>query len=188
MLVLSTSIFTAARPSGSVSSAAFLVHLQTLLDITNSIDLPSISNVFTVTMSEKFLDAVKARRSVYALKSESTIPNSKIEEIVQAAVLHAPSTYNVQSARAVVVFKEQHVKVWEIVKGYMEGALAEHPMKDYIFNRIDGFKGSYGTVLWFEDQAALDALGEKNPMITPMLTECTEYPSGGARDEFADRF
>lgn len=26
--------------------------------------------------------------------------------------------------------------------------------------------------MWFEDQAALDALGEKNPMVVPLLTEC----------------
>lgn len=123
-------------------------------------------------MSDKFLDVVKGRKSLYALTGDSPIPDSKIQEIVEFAILHAPSTYNVQSARAVVLLGEQHVKLWDIALKHMEPALEGSPMKDHIVKRIAAHRASYGTVLWFEDQEALKALGEKSPMIQPMLEEC----------------
>ncbi|OQU96603.1 hypothetical protein CLAIMM_02660 isoform 1 [Cladophialophora immunda] len=128
--------------------------------------------------SDTFLDLVKGRRSIYALSQESTIPDSKVEEIVKFAVTWAPSTYNVQSARAVVLFKENHAKLWDIVKKHMDQVPLDEGMRGYMDGRIAGWKGSYGTVLWFEDQTALDGLGEKNPMVKPMLTEWSDHSTG----------
>ncbi|EXJ73022.1 uncharacterized protein A1O5_04171 [Cladophialophora psammophila CBS 110553] len=128
--------------------------------------------------SDTFLDLVKGRRSIYSLSAESTIPDSKIEEIVKFAVTWAPSTYNVQSARAVVLFKENHAKLWDIVKKHMDQVPLDEGMRAYMDGRIAGWKGSYGTVMWFEDQAALDALGEKNAMVKPMLTEWSDHSTG----------
>lgn len=49
--------------------------------------------------SAAFFEAVKARRSIYTIGSESTIPDEKIEEIIATAVKHAPSSFNIQSSR-----------------------------------------------------------------------------------------
>jgi len=117
---------------------------------------------------DNFLDLVKGRRSIYTLSNESTIPDSKVEELVKFAVTWAPSTYNVQSARAVVLFKDNHTKLWDIVKKHMDQVPLDEGMRGYMNARIAGWRGSYGTVMWFEDQTALDGLGEKNPMIKPM--------------------
>jgi predicted oxidoreductase (fatty acid repression mutant protein) len=125
-----------------------------------------------------FLEAVKDRRSIYALTAESPISDARIEEIVKHAVKWAPSTYNVQSARAVVLFGDNHKKLWEIVKTHMAQVPLEGGMRAYIDGRIAGYAGSYGTVMWFEDQAALDGLGSKNPMVVPMLTEWSDHSSG----------
>lgn len=121
---------------------------------------------------DSFFDLVKGRRSIYTLSNETTIPDSRVEEIVKFAVTWAPSTYNVQSARAVVLFKEQHQKLWDIVKKHMAQIPLDEGTRAYMDSRIAGWRGSYGTVMWFEDQAALDGLGEKNAMVKPMLTEC----------------
>lgn len=40
-----------------------------------------------------FLDAVKARRTAYAINSESPIPDARIQEIVETAVKHCPVRY-----------------------------------------------------------------------------------------------
>ena len=64
--------------------------------------------------SAPFLEAVQQRRSVYGLTDSSPIPDEKIVEIVKTAVTHAPSSFNVQSGRAVVVFGEVHRKVIDI--------------------------------------------------------------------------
>ncbi|KAH0830838.1 hypothetical protein AYO21_11387 [Fonsecaea monophora] len=127
---------------------------------------------------DNFFELVKGRRSIYSLSKESTIPDSKIEEIVKFAVTWAPSTYNVQSARAVVLFKDNHDKVWEIVKKHMDQVPLDEGMRGYMNSRIAGWKDSYGTILWYEDQTALDALAEKNPMVKPKLTEWSDHSTG----------
>ena len=53
----------------------------------------------TMSGSATFFEAVKGRRTIYALSSESTIPDEKIQEIVAEAVKHAPSSFNSQSSR-----------------------------------------------------------------------------------------
>ncbi|KIW16169.1 hypothetical protein PV08_06220 [Exophiala spinifera] len=128
--------------------------------------------------ADNFLELTKARRSIYALARESTIPDSRVEEIVKHAVTWAPSTYNVQSARAVVLFGAEHEKLWAIVKKHMDQVPMDEGVKGYLAGRINGFNSSYGTVMWFEDQAALDALGEKNAMVVPLLTEFSDHSSG----------
>lgn len=136
-----------------------------------------ISWTFTEKMSAStsLFDVVAARRSFYTLSNATTISDSRIEEVVKFAVKHAPSSYNVQSARAVILFKTEHSQLWDIVKKHMEVALAsmDTGVQKHVMDRITGYNGSYGTVLWFEDQASLELLKEKNPMAAPMLTGCT---------------
>lgn len=146
--------------------------LNTTFNPTHSATMGSISK------SDTFLEAVKDRRSLYALSAESPISDEKIEEIVKHAVTWAPSTYNVQSARAVVLFKENHQKFWDIAKKHMANIPLEGGMRAYMDSRLDGWKASYGTVLWFEDQEALDGLAQKNPMIGGMLTEWSDHSTG----------
>lgn len=124
---------------------------------------------------DTFLELTKERRSIYALSKESTIPDSRVEEIVKFAIQHAPSTYNVQSARAVILLKEEHAKLWAIVKKHMDQVPLDEGMKTYMAGRIKGWNESYGTIMWFEDQDALNALADKNPMVKPMLTECMSF-------------
>lgn len=40
-----------------------------------------------------FLEAVKTRRTAYAINSESPIPDARIQEIVETAVKHCPVRY-----------------------------------------------------------------------------------------------
>jgi predicted oxidoreductase (fatty acid repression mutant protein) len=45
---------------------------------------------------KSLLDAVKDRRSFYALGKESTISNERIKELVEFTITHAPGAFNVQ--------------------------------------------------------------------------------------------
>ena len=57
-------------------------------------------------MSSQYLVAVKARRTYYHLKKESPIDDGKIQEIIGQAILHAPSSFNSQSSRSIVLLKD----------------------------------------------------------------------------------
>ncbi|KAG0647529.1 nitroreductase [Hyphodiscus hymeniophilus] len=99
----------------------------------------------TMSGSAAFLEAVKNRRTVYQLKKESTISDSKIEEIVTEALLHVPSSFNSQSTRLVVLLKEEHDKLWQIAKDVLKAVV---PAESYASTeqRLSGFQGAYGTV------------------------------------------
>ena len=60
--------------------------------------------------------AAETRRSIYALNKNLPISNEEISEIVKHAVLHTPSSFNSQSTRVVVLFGEEHGKVWQFVE------------------------------------------------------------------------
>lgn len=90
-------------------------------------------------------DAVEHRRTIYQLTKKSTIPDAKIKEIVEAAIKHVPSSFNSQSARLVVLLKDEHDKFWDIVRDILKGMVPEESWES-TGNRIAGFKNAYGTV------------------------------------------
>ena len=91
-----------------------------------------------------FLTAVASRRSVYALTKESPISNDRILEIVNEALKHAPSPFNVRSARCIVLFGEEHTKLWQ--SAYDITAEATPGAIGILGPKIRGYEGAYGTV------------------------------------------
>lgn len=61
-----------------------------------------------------FLEATILRRSTIDLKSTSPIPDSRIFELVNHAILHAPSPFHCQSARAVILLHSSDEKLWDM--------------------------------------------------------------------------
>lgn len=105
---------------------------------------------------QDFLNSVKARRTYYGISNEKVVEESVVEDIVKQAVLHAPSAFNSQSARALVLFGKEHDKLWEMVKNQLHKFVAP----EQVDAKIDSFKAGYGTVLYFEDQNVVKGLQE----------------------------
>lgn len=95
--------------------------------------------------SDPFFDALIARRTIYGISDASTIPDSRIEEIVTKAIKHIPSTFNVQSARIVVLLKDEHKKFWDLADQFAKTALPDAVYQSF-GPRIAGFRGGYGSV------------------------------------------
>jgi predicted oxidoreductase (fatty acid repression mutant protein) len=109
-----------------------------------------------------FLKAVKRRRTRYALTDKSPIGDDKIKEIIRVAVTHAPSAFNSQSARLVVLFGEHHKKFWQITKDALRGIV---PPENFVQTeqKIDSFSAARGTILFFEDWKTVEGLQGKFP-------------------------
>jgi predicted oxidoreductase (fatty acid repression mutant protein) len=95
--------------------------------------------------SKPFLEAVKARHSFYQLSSDSTIPDSRIQDIIREAVLSSPSAFNSQSARLVVLLNNDHRKLWEFTKDILKARVSEEQWKS-TSQRLNGFQEAHGTV------------------------------------------
>jgi predicted oxidoreductase (fatty acid repression mutant protein) len=96
-------------------------------------------------MSSAYLSAVKARRTIYTLKKESTIDDKKIEKIISQAVLHTPSSFNSQSTRVVILLKEEHNMLWDIAKDALK-AVVSAEQYTATEQKLNKFQGAYGTV------------------------------------------
>lgn len=111
-------------------------------------------------MSSSFLEAVKERRSIYAISKESTVSDAQITEIVEQAVLHSPTSFNSQSSRAVVLLGEQHDKLWDITTETLRKIVPAEQFEGTA-QKLAAFKAGYGSVLFFEDQAIVKNLQER---------------------------
>jgi predicted oxidoreductase (fatty acid repression mutant protein) len=92
-----------------------------------------------------FLEAVANRRSIYALNKNSPISDARIEEIVTQLVKDVPSSFNSQSARLVLLLKDEHDKFWDVVRDILKAIVPEEHW-EHTAGRIGGFRAGYGTV------------------------------------------
>merc|ERR1712071_678686 len=113
--------------------------------------------------SQAFIEAVKTRRSVYQLSKDSPIPDSKIEEIVKDAILHTPTSFNYQIGRAIILFGDEHEKLWDITADVLKGMLPADQFESGTKPRLDGFKAAKGTVLLFDDKPTVRKQEEDFP-------------------------
>ncbi|KAG4432065.1 hypothetical protein IFR05_012460 [Cadophora sp. M221] len=131
--------------------------------------------------SKAFLETIKARRTYYALKKESTIPDAKIQEIIKETVLHVPSSFNSQSTRVVLLVKEEHDKLWEITKETLK-AIVSAEQWTATEQRLNGFKAGYGTVLFFESRSVVAGMQEKFALYAD------KFPGWGTQSDAMHQF
>ena len=63
-----------------------------------------------------FQEAVRNRRTNYALGREIGVLPSQIIAAVESMTKEVPSSFNMQSARVIVAMGEHHEKIWHITK------------------------------------------------------------------------
>lgn len=106
--------------------------------------------------------AAETRRSIYALNKKLPISNDEVNQIIEHAVLHTPSSFNSQSTRVVVLFGAEHEKVW----GFVEDALRQIvPAENFASTeqKLNMFKAGAATILFFEDQTVVKGLQAQFP-------------------------
>ncbi len=110
-------------------------------------------------MERSFLEAVKNRRSIYGISKEKLVSEEKIQGLVKELMLHTPSAFNSQSARVVLLFDEQHDKLWDMTSDVLKKIVPEEAFAQ-TKEKLEGFKSGYGTLLFFEDQSVVEGLQE----------------------------
>jgi len=124
-----------------------------------------------------FASAVKNRRTYYGISKKVNISNDKIQEIVESAVKWAPSSFNVQSGRAILLLGKHHDKFWDITKEILRKIV---PADQFAPTeaKMQGFAAGYGTVLFFEDQVPIQKLQEQFPTYAHNFPIWSEHSSG----------
>ncbi|MEK5058867.1 nitroreductase family protein [Paenibacillus shunpengii] len=109
-------------------------------------------------MAKEFMEALKERRSYYAISKESHVSDARIEEIIGEAVKYTPSSFNSQSARVVVLLGEKHDKLWNITEDTLRKTVNDDEKFKSTADKMASFRAGYGTVLFFEDQEVIENL------------------------------
>jgi len=128
-------------------------------------------------MSKTFLNAVENRRSHYALSAEIPVSDEQIQEIIETAVKHAPSPFNSQSSRVVLLKGDEHRELWKIVKDALREVV---PAKNFDATeaKINSFAAAYGSILYFEDQDTVKSLQESFPTYAQHFLLWSEQHAG----------
>ena len=104
------------------------------------------------------------RRSIYALSDQLPVSNDEIVKLIEHAVLHTPSAFNSQSSRLVVLFGEEHNKLWDITEETLKVIVGDDEKFQGTKDKIAGFRAGAGTVLFFEDKGVVRNMQEAAPL------------------------
>ena len=106
--------------------------------------------------------AIAGRRSVYALNRELPLPPGDIVATIEHALRHAPSAFNSQSTRLLVLFGAEHEKLWDLTADALRAVVPAEAFAPTA-EKIAGFRAAAGTVLFFEDRNIIKGLQERFP-------------------------
>jgi predicted oxidoreductase (fatty acid repression mutant protein) len=95
--------------------------------------------------TDAFFAPLTTRHSIYKLDKSSPISNERIQEIVAFAVKHAPSPFNVQSARVIILLGAEHEKLWDFGLEALKASLPEAAYAA-LSPKVLGLKAGYGSV------------------------------------------
>ena len=119
---------------------------------------------------------------MYTLGNKSSVPDARIEEMVRAVAESAPSSYNSQSQRYVLLLGERSKNFWEqvtdIVKPLIIGAMGEEGW-NFFSGRMAVFRGAYGSVS--SPPSFLFSFLSLFPLALPPPSLCTHILPEGER-------
>lgn len=131
---------------------------------------------------KKFQELTEKRRSIYALSNQLPVSNDEVVELVEHAILHTPSAFNSQSTRIVVLFGDDHQKLWQLTEDTLRDIVDNDEQFAATKQKMDGFKAGAGTVMFFEDhsvvrdmQAAAPLYADKFPIWADQTNAMHQY-------------
>ena len=113
---------------------------------------------------KKLHEITEQRRSIYALSNQLPVSNDKVVELIEHAILHTPSSFNSQSTRIIVLFGDEHHKLWQLTEDTLRGIVDNDEQFASTKQKMDSFKAGAGTVLFFEDRKVVKDMQDNAPL------------------------
>jgi hypothetical protein len=121
--------------------------------------------------------AIEERRSIYDIGSESPISDNRIKEIIEHSIKHAPTAFNSQNGRVILLLNEENDKFWDITSSELKKIVPEENFPK-TKEKIDGFKAGHGTILFFEDMEPVKKLQEDFPLYSDNFPVWSKHAIG----------
>jgi len=114
-------------------------------------------------MNTQAISLYKKRRSQYALGKNLPISQDEATHLIKHAIREAPSSFNSQSSRSVILFGEHSVKFWELTKEELRKIVPAEAFAS-TEQKINSFAAGAGTVLFFVDTQVIKQQQEQYPL------------------------
>ena len=128
----------------------------------------------------KFLEALKNRRSIYAIGNQVDLSNQELTDLIQAAVKESPSAFNSQSSRAVILLDDASKKFWQITEDALK-LLTPADAFENTKQKLASFAAGKGTILFYEDTAVVKGLQEQFALYADNFPIWSEHSTGIAQ-------
>lgn len=126
------------------------------------------------------IKALTRRRSHYGLSAALPLPATEIDALVREAIRQAPSSFNSQSARAVILFAGESTRLWTIVRETLRKRVPADAFAS-TDKKMDSFAAAAGTVLFYEDMDIIAQLQENYPLYAEHFPVFSEQSAGMAQ-------
>ncbi len=114
-------------------------------------------------MANLYLEAVRSRRSNYNITCDIPISDAELETLIREVTERAPSPFNMQSARLVLLLGAEHDKLWQLVLDTLRPIVNDPEKFKETEEKIKGFASGYGTVLYFRKESAVADMQKNYP-------------------------
>lgn len=131
-------------------------------------------------MSDNFISLATQRRTIYALGKDLPVSENEVIATIQEAIRQAPSAFNSQSSRALILLGNEHNKFWEIVREQLRKIVPAESFQA-TSDKLDGFAAAAGSVLFFEDQDVVTRLQEQFAAYADNFPIWSEHSTGIAQ-------
>jgi len=131
-------------------------------------------------MSNKEIEVLAKRRTHYALSNTLPLPQAEVDALIREAIRLAPSSFNSQSSRAVILFGDESVKLWNIIRETLRAIVPAEAFAS-TDKKMDSFAAGAGTVLFFEDQDTIAKLQQDYALYAENFPIFSEQSGGMAQ-------
>ena len=131
-------------------------------------------------MSNKAIEIFTKRRTQYVLGSNVDLSQDQLTALIQEAVRQAPSSFNSQSSRAVILLGEQSEKFWQLTREALRPLVPENAFAA-TEEKLKSFAAGVGTVLFFEDQEVVKELQAQFPLYADNFPVWSEHSTAIAQ-------
>ena len=133
----------------------------------------------------EFRDAVAARRSAYSLDDGIGAVGASEGSVIDAlrkVIPLVPSAFNMRSVRTVVLFGDDHRRLWREVGGILRARMEG---RDFSATeaKMASFSSAAGTILFYEVDTKTEELMEEHPSYRDLFPQWAEH--GNAMMQFA---
>jgi len=132
-------------------------------------------------METQFTALQTQRRSIYALGKDVHQSNADLTKLIETAIKNAPSAFNNQTTRAVILFNQYHDQLWDMTADRLKSEVPTEAAYQKTLAKLNSFKAAYGTILYFTDTAVVKQNEADFPLYAANFADWSEQAQGNAQ-------